>query len=179
MVRVFDASRPVVRGACSPAHGQDSRSRPKVSLPERESLGTLADVLTSGRKICDAHTLANMIHIGLVDDDLSVRRSVGRLLRTHGYACSTYDSGEAALADPGFLQMDCHVVDVQLGGINGVELCARIKALGPPIPHVFITALVHDNRSELDEQLQSDILLTKPFEEHQLIDSIHRVLSGR
>jgi len=80
------------------------------------------------------------IRIGLVDDDISVRRAVSRLLRIHSYFCLSYDSAEAALNDPEFLQMDCIIVDVQLGGMNGFELGHRLDALQSRIPRIFITA---------------------------------------
>ncbi len=44
-------------------------------------------VLTSSK-------LANMIRIALIDDDLSMRKAISRLLRTHGFSCSAYASGE-------------------------------------------------------------------------------------
>lgn len=121
--------------------------------------------------------LARVLRIGLVDDDLSVRRSVGRLLRTHGYACATYDSGETALADPDLSQTDCLVVDIHLGGINGLELCERVAALGFKIPHIFITVPTANNAPEGLDRLKGHTLLTKPFEENDLIESIQRVMS--
>lgn len=117
------------------------------------------------------------VRIGLIDDDVSVRRAVGRLLQTHGYSCTTYDSAEAALADPSFLQMNCIIVDIQLGGINGFELCDRLAAIGTHIPHVFITAHVKVDFSAYSRRLGNSLLLTKPFEEEQLIDSIKNSLN--
>ncbi len=113
--------------------------------------------------------IAVKARVGLIDDDLSVRRAVGRLLWTHGYVCATYDSAEAALVDPAFMEMDCIIVDVQLGGMNGFELCSRLDELKVRIPHIFITAHAE---SDLPDILVDSIVLTKPFEENQLIASI-------
>ena len=120
-----------------------------------------------------------MARIALIDDDLSMRKAIGRLLRTHGYSCSAYDSGEAALADPELLLMDCLVVDIQLGGINGIELCERIRALGYSIPHVLITGnedLIFSKNPSLG---QRNNLLIKPFDESDLVESIERCLAIR
>jgi len=106
------------------------------------------------------------IRVGLVDDDVSVRRAVSRLLRIHGYSCSSYDSAEAALDDPEFLQMNCIIVDVQLGGMNGFELGHRLDALQPQIPRIFITAHMS---SDLPDRPEDSVLLTKPFDENQLL----------
>ena len=77
--------------------------------------------------------------IGLVDDDASIRKSVVRLLRSHGYACKAYDSGEMALADPELLGMDCLLIDIQLEGINGIELRDRVLAQGIQMPHFYLS----------------------------------------
>jgi FixJ family two-component response regulator len=106
------------------------------------------------------------IRVGLVDDDVSVRRAVSRLLRIHGYSCSSYESAEAALEDPEFLQMNCIIVDVQLGGMNGFELGHRLDALQPRIPRIFITAHMS---SDLPDHPEHSVLLTKPFDESQLL----------
>ena len=111
------------------------------------------------------------IRVGLVDDDVSVRRAVSRLLRIHGYSCSSYDSAEAALNDPEFLQMNCVVVDVQLGGMNGFELGHRLDELGPQIPRIFITAHMS---SDLPDHPEDSVVLTKPFDENQLLALIER-----
>lgn len=111
------------------------------------------------------------IRIGVVDDDVSVRRAVSRLLRIHGYSCLSYDSAESALNDPEFLQMNCVIVDVQLGGMNGFELGHRLDALQPRIPRIFITAHMS---TDLPDHPEDSVLLMKPFDENQLLDLIER-----
>jgi FixJ family two-component response regulator len=111
------------------------------------------------------------IRVGLVDDDLSVRRAVGRLLRTHGYSCTSYESAEAALNDPDFLKMNCHIFDVQLGGLNGFELGNRLDALHLQIPRIYITAHM---LSDLPEHPDNNLLLMKPFDDNELLALIQR-----
>jgi len=120
-----------------------------------------------------------MVRIALIDDELSMRKAIGRLLRSNGYACVTYDSGEAALADPELLRMDCLVVDIHLGGINGFELCEHIHRLGSRIPHIFITAHIGANFPEYPLLTDKTILLIKPFDESDLMESIERSLATR
>src|SRR5271156_969799 len=120
--------------------------------------------------------MPKIVRIALVDDDLSMRKAISRLLRTHGYACVTYESGEEALEDPELLRMDCMVVDIQLGGINGIELCERVRALGSSISQVFITAHVDSNFPDYLSQIHGSILLVKPFDESDLVESIQRSL---
>lgn len=112
------------------------------------------------------------VRVGLIDDDASVRRAVARLLQTHGYSCVAYDSAEMALADPNLLGMNCIIVDVQLGGMNGFELCEQLDALGPRIPRIFITAHTESDLGDYADRWSDAMLLTKPFEEDRLIASI-------
>jgi FixJ family two-component response regulator len=83
------------------------------------------------------------IYVAVVDDDESLCRSLGRLLRAAGFQPITYTSGEAFLADTKHPLFDCLVLDIQLGGMSGIELAQRIVAEGGHTPIVFITA--HDD----------------------------------
>jgi FixJ family two-component response regulator len=80
-----------------------------------------------------------------------------------------YDSAEAALSDPDFPQMNCVILDVQLGGISGFALGERLHSLGLSMPQIFITAHV---KSDFPQRSQDTALLVKPFDEGQLIDLI-------
>lgn len=82
-------------------------------------------------------------YIAVVDDDESVCRSFSRLLRTAGYQPVDFHSAEDFLSDRNRPHFECLVLDVQLGGISGIELMKRLVAVGHTTPVVFITA--HDN----------------------------------
>lgn len=83
------------------------------------------------------------IYVAVVDDDESLCRSFGRLLRAAGIQPVTYSSAEAFLADAKHPKFDCLVLDIQLGGISGIELRRRLSAAGETTPVIFITA--HDD----------------------------------
>lgn len=83
------------------------------------------------------------IHIAVIDDDDSICRSMNRLLRVAGLQPVTYASAEAFLADTKHPTFGCLVLDVQLNGISGIDLCLRLAAMGDRTPVVFITA--HDD----------------------------------
>ncbi len=84
----------------------------------------------------------NTVYVAVVDDDESVCRSFTRLLRAVGFQAVTYASAEAFLEDTKRPQFDCLVLDIQLEGMSGVELCRRLVAVRDPAPVIFITA--HD-----------------------------------
>jgi FixJ family two-component response regulator len=83
------------------------------------------------------------IYVAMVDDDENLCRSLARLLRAAGFQPITYASAEAFLADTKHPQFDCLVLDIQLGGMSGIELAQRILAEGRHAPIIFITA--HDD----------------------------------
>src|SRR5688572_27210341 len=82
-------------------------------------------------------------YVAVVDDDESMCRSFGRLLRAAGFVPITYPSAEAFLEDVKHPQFDCVVLDIQLGGTSGLELRKRLAASGSATPVIFITA--HDD----------------------------------
>ena len=79
------------------------------------------------------------IYIAVVDDDESLCRSLGRLLRAAGIQPIIYNSAEAFLADAKHPTFDCLLVDIRLGGMSGIELA---QWLGSATPVIFMTA--HD-----------------------------------
>ena len=115
---------------------------------------------------------AMMVRVGLVDDDPSVRRATVRLLRSHGYSCTAYESGEQALADPALLKLDCLILDIQLAGITGFEIRDRLRNSGSGIPLFFITAHSEANLASWSSSMGNSPYLTKPFDEHRLIGMI-------
>ena len=83
------------------------------------------------------------IYVAVVDDDENLRRSYGRLLRAADIQPVTYSSAEAFLADTKHPQFDCLLLDIQLGGMSGIQLSQQLLAEGGTTPFIFITA--HDD----------------------------------
>lgn len=85
----------------------------------------------------------NRIYVAVVDDDESARRSLGRLLQAAGFQAITYASAELFLEDKSRPQFGCLLLDIQLGGVSGIELAQKLAAEGVRTPTIFITA--HDD----------------------------------
>ena len=92
--------------------------------------------------------------VAVVDDDESLCRSVGRLLRAAGIEAVMYDSAEAFLEDTKRPQFDCLLLDVQLGGMSGIELNQQLSAAGSTTPVIYITA-------HQEPELRSEALKTR------------------
>lgn len=83
---------------------------------------------------------SDIIYVAVVDDDESIRRSFSRLLRMAGFQAVSYASAEAFLEDTKRPRFDCLVLDIQLGGMSGLELSRRLAAVRDTTPVIFITA---------------------------------------
>jgi FixJ family two-component response regulator len=90
--------------------------------------------------------------VAVVDDDESARRALSRLLLAAGLQPVAYPSAEAFLGDTQRPRFDCLVLDLQLGGMSGIELQQQLKAAGSSTPVIYITA--HD-APEIREQAQA------------------------
>jgi FixJ family two-component response regulator len=97
------------------------------------------------------HPMQKTFYVAVVDDDESVCRSFTRLLRAAGFQAITYSSAEAFLQDIKRPRFDCLVLDIELEGMSGVELCRRLAAVRDPAPVIFLTA--HDEPEVRTEAL--------------------------
>ena len=76
----------------------------------------------------------------LVDDDNSVRKALGRLIRAAGYEIKTFASADEFIeSTPETNGVACLVLDVRMPGLNGLELQNAMRAANMPIPIIFIT----------------------------------------
>lgn len=116
------------------------------------------------------HTAA----IAIVDDDPSMLQSIGRILDLRGFTAHSYTSAEQFLLDERACETDCLVVDINLYGMSGIDLCYRLRESGKYIPIIFITA--SEDPKLLSKALETGCigLLRKPFTASALFDAISR-----
>jgi FixJ family two-component response regulator len=118
----------------------------------------------------------SMLHklIAIVDDDPSMLRGVERLLTAHGFDTEVFSSAEAYLDRRAGREPACLVLDIQLGGMSGIELRRRLTALGCGIPVVFMTAF--DDEATHKDAIDAGCIayLHKPFLGHILIGALER-----
>lgn len=117
--------------------------------------------------------------IALVDDDASILTGLSRLLRASGYAVNTYSSAREFLESLPEGQPDCLVLDVQMPGINGFELQARLGELGHKIPILFITAFDSPQTRAAARQTGCLGLFFKPFEAATLLEAIKQAVAPK
>ena len=114
--------------------------------------------------------------ITVIDDDDLVRDSLKTLLKSAGFKAEVFDSAERFL-NSGFHLIDSLLVlDIQMPGMNGLELQVHLAETGVAIPIVFITAHGDDKACAKAMALGAVAVLQKPFEDSTLLDTIQGVL---
>jgi FixJ family two-component response regulator len=114
----------------------------------------------------------------VVDDDSSMRMSIKRLLREHGFGALLFASAEALFDHGDFENAACIIIDINLNGQSGVVLRRRLADEGVRTPVVYITG--NDSAANRAAAVDSRCIayLTKPFAAHSLIASIERACAG-
>ena len=119
--------------------------------------------------------LAGMIHV--IDDDPSFRKGLERLLRAHGFQVRAFGSAEEfeARADPA--EPGCIILDVNLGGISGIELRHRLSQSASAIPVVFVTASDSDAVRKAAIAAGCAAFLQKPIPARELMSVVNNTLA--
>jgi FixJ family two-component response regulator len=112
----------------------------------------------------------------VVDDDLSVRQGLERLLHSIGWKVETFASAQEFLAHRRENIPSCLVLDVGLPGLSGLDLQKRILEANREIPIVFITG--HEDIPTSVRAMKAGAVefLVKPFSEEDLLDAIQQAI---
>ncbi|MEV4347141.1 response regulator transcription factor [Actinoplanes sp. NPDC049596] len=112
----------------------------------------------------------------VVDDDPTVSDVVRRYLEQDGCRVRLAADGLAALAAVDAEVPDLVVLDLMLGGVNGLDVCRRLRADQPGLPVVMLTALGEESDRVLGLEMGADDYVTKPFSPRELVLRVRSVL---
>jgi FixJ family two-component response regulator len=115
--------------------------------------------------------------ISIVDDDESVRRTTKLLVESFGYRAAVFESPESFLKSSQLYETSCLIVDVQMPGMNGLQLQSQLAAAGHSIPIIFITAYGDKESCRLAMQAGAAAFMDKPFSDEQLLKNIRSAFS--
>ena len=112
----------------------------------------------------------------VVDDDPSVREALALVLDLNGFAVTTATDGRDAIRTLAIDSPDAIILDVLMPGLDGLEVCRRLRATGDRTPVLMLTA-----RSEVSERVAgleagADDYLAKPFAREELIARLRALL---
>ena len=115
--------------------------------------------------------------VAVVDDDLSVRKSLDRLIRSVGLHVRVFASAEEFLQSDSPLKPQCLILDVSLPGMSGIDLHRHLLAHRSNVPTIFITAHGSDERARSEALSDWTVAyFIKPFSADELLDAVNVAL---
>ena len=115
--------------------------------------------------------------VSVVDDDVSVRKSLDRLIRSARLEVRVFASAEEFLNSDHPCKGDCLIFDVRLPGMSGIELHRHLLASKCEVPIIFITAHASDDRARLEAASDWTVAyFLKPFNGDELLDAVEVAL---
>jgi two-component system, LuxR family, response regulator FixJ len=119
----------------------------------------------------------SMQRVAVVDDDESVRRALGRVLRVDGLLSEAFASAQELTSSPNLPGFGCLVLDIHLGGTSGLNLMEQLRREGNAVPVVLITAHDDEPTRERACALGASAYLRKPLETIPFLAAVHEALA--
>jgi DNA-binding response OmpR family regulator len=112
----------------------------------------------------------------VVDDDPTVSDVVRRYLEREGFTVELAGDGQQALDAYDAERPDLVVLDLMLPGIDGLEVCRRLRTQDRTLPVIMLTALGEESDRVLGLEIGADDYVTKPFSPRELVLRVQSVL---
>ena len=118
-----------------------------------------------------------MFHILIVDDDAEIREMLCAYLEKKHFKATAFEDGERLLNQLSINESyDLIILDVNMPGLDGLEVCKLIRSKGNDIPILMLTCLSEDIDRIIGLELGADDYLTKPFNARELLARIKSIL---
>jgi DNA-binding response OmpR family regulator len=112
----------------------------------------------------------------VIDDDSSVRDTVGVLLETEGFRPILAGDGQTGFEQALTLQPELILVDLKMPGLSGAEVCKQIRGRGMKIPLIVLSAAGEEMSKVELLDMGADDYLVKPFRVRELLARVRAVL---
>jgi chemosensory pili system protein ChpA (sensor histidine kinase/response regulator) len=153
-----------------------------LDLPEllREPAQLLTP-MSGGEAGAAAGAAGGIPHILIVDDSLSVRKSLSQLVEDSGYETLLAKDGLEAIEVVGQTKPTVMLVDMEMPRMNGIELTAHIRAneATKDIPIFMITSRTTEKHRQLAQEAGVSAYLTKPYQDTELLKLINDAVKRR
>jgi len=116
--------------------------------------------------------------IAVVDDDAMVRAALVRFLRASGFLALAFRSGEEFLGWSYSQRPGCAVVDMDLPGLNGLEILERLGDREEPVPCILITGWNGDSTRGRAMSKGAVAFIRKPVEAEELLSALSLAVSS-
>ncbi len=112
----------------------------------------------------------------VVDDEPNIVQLARIYLERDGFQVRSAGDGKAALQAAKDLRPDLLILDLMLPGVDGFEVCRRLRAETNPVPIMMVTARDEDVDKILGLEMGADDYLTKPFNPRELVARVKAIL---
>ncbi|SLM49691.1 putative Chemotaxis protein CheA modulated with response regulator receiver region (Modular protein) [Nitrospira japonica] len=163
VILVLDPARLVSGGAQAGAALEDSTAESGIHEPETPYEETV-------------ESRSDSKHILLIDDSLSIRKFVGRMLETAGYEVETAVDGEEGLRKASAQQFRLILTDLEMPKLNGYEViqALRSRPQTQQTPIIVMTTRAGDKHRQMAINIGASSYIAKPVEERALIQELER-----
>ncbi|CAI3810741.1 Response regulator protein TmoT [Pseudomonas sp. MM221] len=114
----------------------------------------------------------------IVDDDASVRKSLGNLLRSAGFETLSFAAGDVFLGSELARQAGCVLLDLKMPGMSGLQVQRELARLEWRLPVICMSAHWDDGTVHSAMSLGALACLGKPFSEEVLLRVVEEALAG-
>lgn len=119
--------------------------------------------------------VVNVARVLIVDDDVTVREVAVSYLRADGHTVVEAADGADGIAAMRESPADLVVLDLMMPGIDGLEVCRRLRAMGD-VPIIMLTALGSETDRVVGLEAGADDYVTKPFSPRELVLRVSSLL---
>ncbi len=120
-----------------------------------------------------------MTTVLLVEDDAAIAGPLSRALTREGYEVAVVDDGPTAVTRAGEGEVDLMVLDLGLPGMDGLEVCRRVRAGKPDLPVLMLTARTDEVDFVVGLDAGADDYVGKPFRLAELLARVRALLRRR
>lgn len=117
-----------------------------------------------------------MTRVLLAEDDASIAQPLTRALRREGYEVDVTETGPDTLKGASADGVDLLVLDLGLPGMDGLEVCRRLRAEGGAVPILVLTARADEVDTVVGLDAGADDYVTKPFRLAELLARVRALL---
>lgn len=112
----------------------------------------------------------------VIDDDESLRDTIGLMLEQEGFKAVLIGDGKTGLQEAMALKPNLILVDLRMPGLSGVEVCKRLRAAGMQTPLIVLSAIGEEVDKVLLLEIGADDYIVKPFGTRELLARIRALL---
>jgi RNA polymerase sigma factor (sigma-70 family) len=115
-------------------------------------------------------------HVFLIDDDASIRKAISRILNEQGYLVEEYTNGESFLENLRERSPAVILLDMEMPGINGIEIQNRLILRGIKTPIIFVSG--HSHQQQIVDSMKYGAMdfIFKPFQLNDLLLVISKAI---